>query len=370
MYLTLACVLVLIAAGVAEYLLHRKRLERIPIRILVNGTRGKTGTARMIAAALNRAGIRTICRTTGSEAQIIYPDGTVRPFRRRLPARISEMIPLIRLCSREGVHCAVVECMALGEENQRVISEVLVRPTHVVITNSYVDHVSEIGATGEETVWTLARSINPGCRVYCTEESYRPYCEQKKSLCNVVKPDDNRTFSGGIKIHPANAALTLAICADLGVDLDTAIASFADIVPDKGLGKDINPGGGAVLVPDFAVNDLTCMEEAVRKASENYPGRSLVLVFNNRSDREYRIALAARVVGNCSGLISEVCCIGDYPGKVRRYFSRRCSCPVRFAGVDELALEIKQAGPESVYVGIGNIKGGGERLLECLEEGI
>src|SRR6266571_2553923 len=40
------------SAGYVEWRNHLKRLESIPIRIHVNGSRGKTGTSRLIGAAL------------------------------------------------------------------------------------------------------------------------------------------------------------------------------------------------------------------------------------------------------------------------------------------------------------------------------
>lgn len=41
--------LVLVIAGVAEYAVHVRNLKKIPIRIHVNGTRGKSSVTRLIA---------------------------------------------------------------------------------------------------------------------------------------------------------------------------------------------------------------------------------------------------------------------------------------------------------------------------------
>ena len=66
----------LIAAGAAESHRHRRRLEQIPTRIHVNGTRGKSSVARLIAAGLRESGLRTCCKTTGTLPQMILPDGS------------------------------------------------------------------------------------------------------------------------------------------------------------------------------------------------------------------------------------------------------------------------------------------------------
>ena len=66
----------MLIAGVMEKWYHRRNLKVIPIRIMVNGTRGKTSVTRLIAAILREAGIRTWAKTTGTQAAWILPDGS------------------------------------------------------------------------------------------------------------------------------------------------------------------------------------------------------------------------------------------------------------------------------------------------------
>jgi gamma-polyglutamate synthase len=47
-----------------EQQLHRRRLRQIPLRIHVNGTRGKTTVTRLTAELLRRAGIRSQINST------------------------------------------------------------------------------------------------------------------------------------------------------------------------------------------------------------------------------------------------------------------------------------------------------------------
>jgi len=54
---------------------HRRALRSIPVRIHVAGTRGKSTTTRLIAAALRASGRRVVAKTTGSEPRLILPDG-------------------------------------------------------------------------------------------------------------------------------------------------------------------------------------------------------------------------------------------------------------------------------------------------------
>jgi UDP-N-acetylmuramoylalanine-D-glutamate ligase len=62
----IAFLCLILAWLVSERARHERRLARIPIRVHVNGTRGKSGVTRLIAAALRRSGIPTVAKTTGA----------------------------------------------------------------------------------------------------------------------------------------------------------------------------------------------------------------------------------------------------------------------------------------------------------------
>ena len=56
----------LLLLGTLEVILHRRTLAKLPIRVHVNGTRGKTSVVRLIAAGLRAGGLRVCAKTTGS----------------------------------------------------------------------------------------------------------------------------------------------------------------------------------------------------------------------------------------------------------------------------------------------------------------
>ena len=85
-----ALVAALAAAGVGERILHRRRLARIPIRIHVSGTRGKSSVTRLLAAGLNEGGVVAAAKTTGTLARMIFPDQEEIPVYRPLGANIIE----------------------------------------------------------------------------------------------------------------------------------------------------------------------------------------------------------------------------------------------------------------------------------------
>jgi hypothetical protein len=62
---------VLVFLGVQEAFFHKRNIAKIPIRIHVNGTRGKSSVVRLIAGALREQGIPTCAKTTGTLARFI-----------------------------------------------------------------------------------------------------------------------------------------------------------------------------------------------------------------------------------------------------------------------------------------------------------
>ena len=98
--LVAAGTLCLSSLGILESYLHRRRLNNIPIRIHVNGTRGKSGVTRLIAAGLRAGGIRTCAKTTGTLARMIFPDGSEYPVFRPSRANVKEQLRVVRAASR------------------------------------------------------------------------------------------------------------------------------------------------------------------------------------------------------------------------------------------------------------------------------
>ena len=68
-------ILFLISIGLIEIYFHKKALKNLPIRIHVNGTRGKSSVTRLIAAGLRESGLNTYAKTTGTTPRIINNKG-------------------------------------------------------------------------------------------------------------------------------------------------------------------------------------------------------------------------------------------------------------------------------------------------------
>lgn len=345
----------IIIAFLAEKYLHTRNLRKIPVRILVNGTRGKTSVCRIVYQALLDHGYRVVGRTTGSSAEVLHADGSVSAVKRRGMPRITELVPFIRLAASENAEFIVVECMAIQAENQKTIARHLIKPTHVVITNSFIDHVAEMGWTRNDVVWTLAQSIPRDATVYAIDDEYSGV----PCRFNKVEPVHHDVVSS-IPMHDGNLSLAIALLAGFGIGEEAVVASAAKAIPDIGLHTPVEGNCGALFIPSFAVNDYECMEKAIMEA--HGCGRKLEVVFNNRKDREYRLVLFKRLIERNKQVIDRIYCIGDYPGKVARYFSGK-DVDARPSDADEIISMISSSSKEYAFLGLGNIKGDGDKVV-------
>ena len=88
--------ILLMVFGYIELYIHKISLKKIPIRIHVNGTRGKSSVTRLIAAGLREGGLNTFAKTTGTIPRIINNSGNDVELHRLRTASIGEQIKLIR----------------------------------------------------------------------------------------------------------------------------------------------------------------------------------------------------------------------------------------------------------------------------------
>ncbi|RPI09026.1 MAG: poly-gamma-glutamate synthase PgsB, partial [Zetaproteobacteria bacterium] len=221
--------LFLLGLAFLEARLHERRLRRIPIRIHVNGTRGKSTTTRLIAAGLRAGGLQVIAKTTGTLPRIILEDGSEVPVRRRGRANIREQMTTIALATRRRADAVVLECMAIHPELQWASEQRMVRATVGVITNARLDHMEVMGRTREAIARALSLTVPRGGILVAGSRDHHDIfaaaCARQKSVLRPA-PDAPESGVAGAEApmdFPENTATALAVCEAVGVDRDRAL---------------------------------------------------------------------------------------------------------------------------------------------------
>ncbi|MBK8479725.1 MAG: poly-gamma-glutamate synthase PgsB [Proteobacteria bacterium] len=292
----------LISLGAWESAAHRRRLARIPCRIHVSGTRGKSSLTRLIAAGLRHHGVTTAAKTTGTLPRMILPDGRELPVFRPAGPNIIEQIRIVSAAHALGAQALVLECMALQPELHWLTEHKLVRATHGVITNVRADHLDVMGPTVADVGRALAGMIPVGGVLITAEREHLQILREAAAdrgtrLVTVededleaVGADDLARFS--YTEHRENVALALKVLAELSVPRATALAGMWAADPDPGALTEAELnffGRRIVFVNAFAANDPLSTERIWRLVRQRHADvQRTVALFNLRADRPSR----------------------------------------------------------------------------------
>ncbi|HHH29396.1 MAG TPA: poly-gamma-glutamate synthase PgsB, partial [Polyangiaceae bacterium] len=254
----------LAALGAAELAVHRRRLRSIPIRVHVNGTRGKSSVTRLIAAGLREGGIRTCAKTTGTLARMILPDGTELPIYRPTGPNIIEQRRIVALAAAHDADALVIECMALQPQLQSLCELELIQSTHGVVTNARPDHLEVMGPKPRDVARALAGTTPVRGKLFLAAEEHRDVFEHaardRRSEIVVTEPCDEASALVGFSYteHPSNVGVALAVCEELGVARDTALEGMWKAKPDPGAMTERQVeffGRPITFINGFAAND-------------------------------------------------------------------------------------------------------------------
>jgi poly-gamma-glutamate synthase PgsB/CapB len=362
-----------------------KNAGRIPLRIAVTGTRGKSTVTRLIAASLREAGHSVMAKTTGSKPMIILPDGGEEEIVRRGLPTILEQKGVLRRAAETNVRALVLELMSVRPEILSVESRRLLRPHILVITNVRVDHREELGRTKPEIARGLASAISPGSAVFVLEDEFYPEFERAlreagAELMGVNRGGAPQAFpvSGPATHQPfaEDVALALAVSDHLGIPRETALRGIAGARPDFGSLRVWDVALGAppvpwILVSAFAANEPESSGRALERLRDlpAAAGRDIVGVLSLREDRGDRTvqwieALDRGFFSNFASLYV----VGTH-ARARRWRRRSATAPavrpVPGSSAEALIEKIVRDHPRGgVLVGLGNMGGLGARLVE------
>jgi poly-gamma-glutamate synthase PgsB/CapB len=352
---------------VAETALLTWARRSLRIVVHVNGTRGKTETTRLLAAAFRAAGIRTLAKSTGTEPCLILPDGQERRIRRLGAPNVREQRNVLLQAALHRAEALVVECMAVTPEAQAA-STAFLRPSILVITNARPDHGAEQG-TPEEALAAFANGIPEGGMVVTADPSIFDHlagvARARGAQAILAEP-----LSGTAARIPENAGVALAIAQGVGVSPGTALEAMRNFQADRGAFtiRCLRRDDGAILIVDaLAANDPVSTALLFRRAEAKLTGRGpRILLFTDRGDRADRAWIFASWIATQGDRFESLLVAGRFAPRVQRLLKR--AFPGTDAGgrprvrnlarMEDLALE--PAGT-IVFAG-GNWKGHGPAL--------
>ncbi len=312
MYVFTALLIVFIIVsiyGLIEFALHQKRIYSIPIRIHVNGTRGKSSVTRLIGSALREGGIRTISKVTGTYPRLILENGCEVGIFRKAGANIIEQLSIINYASKRNAQAIVMECMAVQPQYQWITETKMLHSTIAVITNVRLDHIDVMGYTLPEIAEALGNTIPKKQNLFTSEKilfsDLKKISDQRNTRIHLADEDSvtEDEMKGFAYIeHKENVALALAVSNHLGIDRKIALTGMYKAIPDAGalklsrvnvFQKKIN------FFNAFAANDPQSSLMIWEKIKQEIGFRGVkIILLNTRQDRLDRAKQLTGMIGS------------------------------------------------------------------------
>jgi len=374
--------LIIILFGIWEAYRLRGAFRKIPIRVHVNGTRGKSSVTRLIAGGLREKGIVTCAKTTGTLARMILPDGSEYPVFRPGGPRLIEQARMISVAATYGAKALVVECMALQPNFQWLSESKLVRATHGVITNARADHLNVMGPEEKDVTLTLTGTTQAKAKVFTAEKrhlsDFMHAARDRETRLISVGEDEAKTIRDeemsrfSYVEHKENVALALRVCIDLGIDRETALKGMWKASPDPGATTISHIrffGRHIFFINGFSANDPESTEHLWNMTLERFPeSDKRIMIVNCRRDRPHRSEQFGEVcvkwqpadhyvlIGTGTYFFARSAISNGMPEKKLLFAEHQGDSDI-FENIVELS------GKSSVVLGIANIKGQGLSLV-------
>jgi len=309
-----------------EYFWLTFSIRRIPVRILINGTRGKTTTVRILHQILNQSGRMTFSKTTGDLPELHYPDGSRKRLFRFGPANIKENIFQLLNLIRYKPEIFIMESMALHPEMQHTLSHKIFRPSHIGITNIKRDHMEIMGADETEILHCIAYSFTPGSRKYLPQEMKTEVAEEIIRDPSVVFYT-GKPFSKDFPLIPReviekNWGLIQKLATDLGFDSPILVDIFEKEWEEMNRQLKIAlPSYNVEFFNLFSANDLETTIQFTEHLHAFTFEHSEILLINTRADRPLR-SLAFINYFKSLPWVSEIWVVGKGKNFIKKQLKR------------------------------------------------
>lgn len=369
--------------GISEWQQHQKYVAATPIRVNVNGIRGKSTVTRLITGIIKEAGYKTIGKTTGTSARMIYWDTPEEePIVRRAEGpNIGEQKMVMKKAAQLGAEALVSECMAVNPDYQVIFQEKLVQANIGVIVNVLEDHMDVMGPTLNEVAEAFTATIPYNGHLIISEGPYVDFFKKEalKRNTKVIVADNSKISDDYLRqfdymVFPENASLSMAVAEALGIDERTAYRGMLNAQPDPGamrIQQVKTAHSLAYFVNGFAANDpVSTLNIWERIKSQGYPTKYPIILMNCRSDRVDRTFQFAHDVLPYLP-IDTLILIGEEADPIIDAVNRGKIkvgqlLDLQEESTDEIYETLLEITANNVIYGIGNIHGAAEPLIEKL----
>lgn len=371
----------LLTLGFLEKRRNENSIRHIPIRVNVNGIRGKSTATRLITAILQEAGYKAIGKTTGTAARMIFwdTDEEKEVARRPLGVSLNEQIRVINEAASLGAEALVCECMAVRPEYQSVYQHQMLKSTLTVIVNVLKDHLDEMGPTTKEIAYAFAETIPYHGLAVIPDCEFTPYFisvakkrRTKYFIINDAEISPEFVNSFDYKLFDHNCAVALAAARAMEIPDEIAFRGMLKAHPDPGALRIQHIRSNAVFVNGFAANEPSSSLEIWAYVQEtDYPWQNPIVVMNCRPDRVDRTHQFIRdffpripnltlvIIGESTSDCKKAYEKGKFPNVVEF----RCFEGKEIAPIMQYLEGIMEG---RVIFGVGNIHGIGHEFIDAL----
>jgi len=314
-----------------EYKDHRERVQKIPIRIHVNGIRGKSSVTRMVGSVMHEAGYKTFTKTTGSAAKLIDHKKKERDLKRRVP-NIIEQVHVIKNISKHNPDAAVMECMAVTPFLQKVSEEKMINATVGILTNVREDHQDRMGWTLQEITNSLCEFMPSDATLICSEQRpdlvkiIKKRAKEKNTKVVVV---NNGVSKEDLKVlnklpyieHEENISTVFALARHFGINRKTTIEGILNTIPDPGVLKihrKKKNGKHLHFINAHAINDKHSIIKVYDMLKRRgFLDKQNIAVLYHRKDRPERVEMFSDIVSKDLSFDNAIL-LGHYKQRAKR----------------------------------------------------
>jgi poly-gamma-glutamate synthase PgsB/CapB len=300
--------LILLLYGFFEYRSHQRNVRSIPIRVHINGTRGKSSVTRLVAATLRAGGYKTFAKVTGTLPRIIDDKGLEVPILRPHGANIIEQVKIVRYMARRKPDAMAMECMAVLPEYQWICEHKLVKATIGIITNSRPDHLREMGPSLTNITRSLCNTLPEQGVAFTAEKKMFPLMEAEanKQGIKLIQVSEEIVPAAAMHHfdhleHRENVALALAIARHLNIPDEVALQGMHQSYPDPGALRLYNAreeGKAIRFINALAANDPESTLTIWERVMGIYPDPgTVIMLLNTRADRFDRSLQLLEMIG-------------------------------------------------------------------------